>query len=78
MGIAQLLNWQRNQIVDDEGIALDSAEAAEGHACAFCVGADEIGDVGRNRQHVTRLILTEEQGMRSTLAFAEADLEALA
>src|SRR5689334_15390221 len=78
MCIAQLLNRQCNQIVDDEGIVLDCAEAAEGHAGAFCVGTDEIGDITRNRQNVTRLILAEEQGMGRTLAFAEADVEALA
>src|SRR5690349_18393439 len=71
MGIAQLLNRQRDEIADDERRSPDRAETAEGNAATFCIDADEIGDIGRQRQDVARLILAEEQRMRRTLAFAQ-------
>ena len=63
MGIAQLLNRQRDEIADDERRSSDRAETAEGDAGAFGIGANEICDVRRHRQHVARLILAEEQRM---------------
>jgi len=59
MGVAQLLNRQRQQIVNHEAFTFDSAEAAERYTRTFGVGADEIGNIRWHRQHVAGLIFAE-------------------
>ena len=78
MRVAQLLNRKRQQAIDDERIAADSAETTERHAGAFRIDADEIGDIGRHGNDITRLILAEEDGVGQAPAFSEIDAQTLA
>ncbi len=54
------------------------AETTEGHAGALRIDADEIGDIGRHGNDITRLILAEEDGVGQRPAFSEIDAQTLA